>query len=84
MTDWIDDILADEPISNSQISVVEGLLTSIPYSEEEKKDIERGLIYLTYIEAYELINKLKQDYVPKDPREQFNKMAKRWQQENTQ
>ncbi|MAN60470.1 MAG: hypothetical protein CMI60_00855 [Parvibaculum sp.] len=79
MTDWIDDILADEPISNSQIAIVEGLLTSVPYSEEEKKDIERGLIYLTYIEAYQLINKLKEDYVPKDPREQFNKMAKRWQ-----
>jgi hypothetical protein len=79
MTDWIDDILADEPISNSQISIVEGLLTSIPYSEEEKQDIERGLIYLTYIEAYQLINKLKEDYVSKDPREQFNKMAKRWQ-----
>ena len=79
MTDWIDDILADEPISNSQIAIVEGLLTSVPYSEEEKQDIVRGLIYLTYIEAYQLINKLKEDYVPKDPREQFNKMAKRWQ-----
>ena len=74
--DWIDDILAEEPISNSQIAIVEGLLSSFPYEPNEIKDIERGLIYLTYKEAYELIIKLKEDYVSKDPREQFNKMFK--------
>lgn len=74
--DWIDDILAEEPISNSQIAIVEGLLSSVPYEPNEIKDIERGLIYLTYKEAYELIIKLKKDYIPKDPREQFNKMFK--------
>ena len=68
------------PLSISCFSSSEyGMLVSKPYSEEEKQDIERGLIYLTYIEAYQLINKLKEDYVSKDPREQFNKMAKRWQ-----
>ena len=45
MTDWIDDILADEPISNSQIAIVEGLLTSVPYSEEEKQDALKSVNY---------------------------------------
>jgi hypothetical protein len=76
MLDWIDDILASEPISNSQIAIIEGLLTSVPYEEGVIQDIESGLLHLTYQEAYELINKLKVDYIPKDPREQFNKHLK--------
>lgn len=74
--DWIDEILASEPISNAQIAVIEGLLTSVPYEQDDIKDIENGLLHLTYQEAYELINKLKEDYIPKDPREQFNKIFK--------
>ena len=74
--DWIDEILASEPISNSQIAIIEGLLTSVPYEQETIRDIECGLLHLTYQEAYELINKLKVDYIPKDPREQFNKRMK--------
>jgi|TARA_R100000479_G_scaffold150533_1_gene86140 hypothetical protein len=74
--DWIDEILASEPISNAQIAVIEGLLTSVPYEQEDIRDIENGLLHLTYEEAYELINKLKEDYIPKDPREQFNKIFK--------
>lgn len=74
--DWIDEILASEPISNSQIAIIEGLLTSVPYEQETIRDIESGLLHLTYQEAYELINKLKVDYIPKDPREQFNKHMK--------
>ena len=74
--DWIDEILASEPISNSQIAIIEGLLTSVPYEQETIRDIESGLLHLTYQEAYELINKLKIDYIPKDPREQFNKRMK--------
>ena len=77
--DWIDDILASEPISNSQIAVIEGLLTSVPYELDTIQDIENGLLHLTYQEAYELIVKLKEDYIPKDPREQFDKITKRWQ-----
>jgi|TARA_R100000479_G_scaffold148910_2_gene84451 hypothetical protein len=77
--DWIDEILASEPISNSQIAIIEGLLTGVPYEQDEIKDIETGLLHLTYEEAYLLINKLKDDFVSKDPIEQFNKMAKRWQ-----
>jgi nucleoside-diphosphate-sugar epimerase len=49
------------------------------YEQDEIKDIETGLLHLTYEEAYLLINKLKDDFVSKDPIEQFNKMAKRWQ-----
>ena len=74
--DWIDEILASEPISNSQIAIIEGLLTSVPYEQETIRDIESGLLHLTYQEAYDLINKLKVDYIPKDPREQFNKHMK--------
>jgi hypothetical protein len=77
--DWIDEILASEPISNAQIAVIEGLLTSVPYEQDDIRDIENGLLHLTYQEAYELINKLKIDYIPKDPREQFDKMSKKWQ-----
>ena len=77
--DWIDEILASEPISNTQIAVIEGLLTSVPYEEDEIRDIENGLLHLTYQEAYDLISKLKEDYIPKDPREQFDKITKRWQ-----
>lgn len=74
--DWIDEILASEPISNAQIAVIEGLLTSVPYEQDDIRDIESGLLHLTYQEAYELIIKLKEDYIPKDPREQFNKIFK--------
>ena len=68
--------LEDEPISNMQIAVIEGLLSSVPYELEVIRDIESGLLHLTYQEAYELIGKLREDYIPKDPREQFHKIFK--------
>jgi len=74
--DWIDDILSDEPISNMQITIIEGLLTSVPYEPDVISDIESGMLHLTYQEAYELIGKLKEDYISKDPRDQYNKMFK--------
>ena len=74
--DWIGDILSDEPISNTQISIIEGLLTGVPYEPEVIRDIESGMLHLTYQEAYELIGKLKEDYISKDPRDQYNKMFK--------
>ena len=74
--DWIDDILASEPISNSQVAIIEGLLTGVPYDSEVIRDIDNGILHLTYKEAYELISKLKEDYISKDPRDQFNKMFK--------
>ena len=45
--DWIDDILASEPISNTQIAIIEGLLTGVPYEQEVIRDIESGLLHLT-------------------------------------
>jgi len=74
MSDWIDDVIENEPISNSQISIIEGLLTSVPYEPEELIDIENGMLHLSYIEASKLIYKLQEDHIPKDPREQFKKI----------
>ena len=72
--DWIEELLEDEPISVGQIAIIEGLLSGVPYEPHKIKDIEEGMLHLTYNEASELIYKLKQDFIPKDPREQFNKM----------
>ena len=74
--DWIDELLESEPISNMQIAVIEGLLSSVPYEPEVIRDIDSGLLHLTYNEANQLIEKLREDYVEKDPREQFKKMFK--------
>ncbi len=74
--DWIDDILSDEPISNSQIAIIEGLLGSVPYPPKEVEEIERGMLDMSYQEASDLIYKMRQDHIPKDPREQFKRMFK--------
>ena len=74
--DWLEELLDDEPISNSQIAIIEGLLSIVPYDPETVKDIEMGLLHLTYEEAHQLIVTLKEDEIPKDPREQFKKMFK--------
>ena len=74
--DWIDELLESEPISNMQIAVIEGLLSGVPYDPEVIRDIDSGLLHLTYNEASELIVKLREDYIEKDPREQFKKMFK--------
>ena len=72
--EWLDELLEDEPISNSQIAIIEGLLSRVPYDPETVKDVEMGLLHLTYEEAYQLIVKLKEDEIPTDPREQFKKI----------
>lgn len=72
--EWIDELLESEPISNMQIAVIEGLLSSVPYEPEVIRDIDSGLLHLTYNEANQLIAKLREDYIDKDPREQFKKM----------
>lgn len=74
--DWIDEIFEEEPISNSQIAIIETLLPRVPYEESTKKEIESGLLELNYNEAYKLIMKLKDDYIPTDPQEQWKKMFK--------
>lgn len=72
--DWLDELLDNEPISNSQIAIIEGLLTGVPYEPQDISDIQEGLLHLNYNQAYELIKKLKEDYISKDPREQFKRM----------
>ena len=74
--DWIDDLLSDEPISLTQIAIIEGLLSRCPYPQEKIRDIEKNLLEFSEAEASELIFKMKQDEIPLDPREQFNKMFK--------
>jgi hypothetical protein len=74
--DWIEELLEDEPISVGQISIIEGLLSGVPYEPHTIKEIEDGMLNLTYNEASELIYKLNQDFISKDPREQFKKMFK--------
>ena len=72
--DWIDDLLSDEPISLTQIAIIEGLLGRCPYPQEKINEIETGLLELSDAEASELIFKMKQDEIPLDPREQFKRM----------
>jgi hypothetical protein len=72
--DWIDDLLSDEPISLTQIAIIEGLLSRCPYPQEKINEIETGLLELSDAEASELIFKMKQDEIPLDPREQFKRM----------
>ena len=71
---WIDDLLSDEPISLTQIAIIEGLLSRCPYPQEKIREIETGLLEMSEIQASELIFKMKQDEIPLDPREQFKKM----------
>ena len=71
--DWIDDFLADEPITLGQIATVESLLVTVPYNEELKQEIERVLLTLTSEQANNLIYKLRFDDRPLDCREQFKK-----------
>ncbi len=70
---WIDDFLADEPITEVQIGIIESLLTRVPYSLEQLNEIERSILDLTEQEAFKLIGRLKEDEIPNDPREQFKK-----------
>lgn len=71
--DWIDEFLEDEPITVSQIAIIEGLLVTVPYSPEVKLDIEKSLLTLTREEAAELIIELRRNDRPIDPREQFKR-----------
>lgn len=74
--DWIDDLLSDEPITLTQIAIIEALLGRCPYPQSKINEIESGMLELSEIEASELIFRLKQDEIPTDPREQFKRMFK--------
>lgn len=70
---WIDDFLTDEPITETQIGIIESLLTRVPYSLGQLKQIEDGMLRLTEQQAFKLIGRLKEDEIPNDPREQFKR-----------
>jgi hypothetical protein len=56
-----------------QINKIESLLQLCPYSEEHKEHILNN-IPETKEEANELLSELWFDHIPRDPRDQFNKM----------
>jgi len=62
-----------EPIEYWQIDKIEIILELCPYDEDYKSHIIDTLPE-TKEEANELYNKLWLDHIPRDPRDQFNKM----------
>ncbi len=62
-----------EEIEYWQIDKIESMLHLCPYDEQTKTDILNNLPE-TKEEAYELLGKLWFDHIPRDPRDQFNKM----------
>ena len=78
MGDWIDEITEPQDASLWQIARIESMLGNVPYSEYEINKIERKIkdSSFSYESANFLIDKLKQDFISPDPREQFKKMFK--------
>jgi len=68
--DWIDEVIDGKPEKSNiyQIGIIEGLQTTSSYRWDG--NIET----LTYLEAEELIIKLKENDNPKDPKDQYKKM----------
>jgi len=68
--DWIDSVIDGEPDKANlwQIGIIEGL--QITSSYRWNGDIET----LTYLEAEELINKLKENEIKTDPKDQYQEM----------
>jgi|TARA_R100000084_G_C4645825_1_gene146655 hypothetical protein len=58
-----------------QITIIENLITTSTIPQEEKEEVERMLFdtELKYDRANEIIDYLKDNNEPLDPREQFNK-----------
>ena len=76
MGDWIDEITEPQDASLWQIARIESLLVSVPYSQQEIDSILTTITRkdLTYGAANRLIDKLKEDFISNDPKDQFNKM----------
>ena len=76
MGDWIDKIVEPQEVSLWQIARIESMLPNLPYSDYEIQKIEATMNdeSFTYEAANFLIDKLKQDFISNDPRDQFNKM----------
>ena len=78
---WIEGFLDDleelnEPISMTQIGIIEGLLNSTPLTTETKTMIESELLEMRYGEAQRLIVEMRENEIPIDCRKQFEKMVK--------
>jgi hypothetical protein len=73
-SDWIDDVLEDEPIKWWQISMIEGLLQT---SSSSQYYININIEQLNYEQATEIISDLKENDNPRDCREQFYKILRR-------
>ena len=58
-----------------QITIIENLITTSTIPQEEKEEVERMIFdtELKYDRANEIIDYLKDNNEPLDPREQFNK-----------
>ena len=58
-----------------QVTIIENLITTSTIPQEEKEEVERMLFdtELKYDRANEIIDYLKDNSEPLDPREQFNK-----------
>lgn len=74
--DWIEELFDGEstPISNTQMSIIEGLLPTCAISIDERSSIENNLLELSNEEAKDLIYRLRDLEVPNDPKEQFKRM----------
>lgn len=64
-----------EPIEYWQIDKIESLLMLCPYDEDMRSEILNNLPE-TREEANELLGKLWFDHIPRDPKDQFDKMMK--------
>ena len=78
---WIEGFLDDleelnEPISMTQIGIIEGLLNSTPLTTEKRVMIETELLEMRYGEAQSLIVEMRENEIPIDCRKQFEKMVK--------
>ena len=78
---WIEGFLDDleelnEPISMTQIGIIEGLLNTTPLADGKREMIESELLDMRLNEAQSLIVEMRENEIPIDCRKQFEKMVK--------
>ena len=71
--DWIDEVLDDEEVSGWQIGIIEGLLIT---SSAQHLYNNINISELTYIDAEKIIEVLRENNCPTDPKDQFRSMSK--------
>ena len=79
--DWIDEFLEDledvNEIANGwQIGIIEQLMLTCPMTDADKFYLEKNLCNLTMIEANQWIEQLREVEIPRDPKDQYEKMRK--------